>query len=92
MNRVEEAVYLRMFDRFESPVPTGILYVKTPVDVCYERIRIRGRPGEEAIDKKYLQLIHDSHEQWLNNQPNVLEIDGLQDFSTAMEKIRQFIR
>ena len=54
----------------------GIIYIRASPDVCMERIKKRNRNGENIIALEYLTLLHEKHEEWINNEDNVLVIDG----------------
>lgn len=55
-------------DRFckESSVDK-ILYIITPADCCLERIRKRGRTGEDSINIEYLREVQKAHDDFYNN-------------------------
>jgi deoxynucleoside kinase len=42
-----------------------ILYLRTDPEVAYERIKKRLRPEEHLIPFKYIQDLHELHEDWL---------------------------
>ena len=42
-----------------------VIYLRATPDTCLERIRKRGREGEESITLEYLQELHQLHEDWL---------------------------
>jgi len=46
--------------------PTLLIFLATSPHTCLERIRKRGRPGEEAINIPYLQRIHDGYQEMLS--------------------------
>jgi deoxyadenosine/deoxycytidine kinase len=58
------------------PEPHGYIYLRTPAEVCLERIRRRGRPEEANITLEYLRRIEMLHEEWLGSLPNVAMLDG----------------
>lgn len=43
----------------DYPNLNGIIYLDTDVNVCLERIKSRGRPEEQSIDKAYLMKLED---------------------------------
>ena len=59
----------------------GRIYVKTSVETCMDRIRSRGRQGEESIDLDYLKLLDELHEKAMKMETDVFVIDGEADFN-----------
>ena len=41
------------------------VYLRTSPQTCYDRILKRGRPEEQHISQRFLQQLHDLHEDWL---------------------------
>lgn len=44
---------------------SGVVYVDIPPEICWERIAMRGRKGEETIPLDYLKQCDKYHKQWL---------------------------
>lgn len=59
--------------------PDAIVYVQTPHDVCYERMRERGRPAESMVDPQYIRRLDFQYETMLRyaQVPVVARLDGL---------------
>ena len=57
-------------NRFWSPFD-GIIYISTDSGICWERVKIRGRPAETRrssfLSQSYLEEIHQKYMCWLNN-------------------------
>jgi deoxyadenosine/deoxycytidine kinase len=97
---IEYAIYLKWVDEFISDFPAvKFIYVQAQPEVSFQRVGIRGRPGE-VIPLEYLQSCHKYHEDWLlvKNQNPVLLLDANVDVKSdaaALEKwmkeIEQFI-
>ena len=91
LNELEYHMLMTVFDFFiqnVSPVLNGIIYLKTPVDVCIKRIAIRNRGEESSIDEKYLSLLHEKFEQFANSCTiPTLIIDGNYDLVRDSNKI-----
>jgi len=47
--------------------PKCFVFVDTPVDVAYDRMRSRGRDGEDGVPMSYLKKLHAKHYDWFNN-------------------------
>lgn len=58
-------------------VPDKIIYIRTPAEVCLERINLRARGEETGITLEYLQHLEDKHDFWLTNaREDVIILDG----------------
>ena len=89
LNPLEWELYTYWFDHFSKNVKLdGIIYVTTESGVCKDRIKTRGRQGEESISAEYLNELHKYHENWLNNATvpvlrvtsEVAELDKIKEF------------
>ena len=69
---------------------SGIIYVKTSPDKCYERIKKRNRQGEN-IPLEYLLKCSDYHDDWIENHDNVLVFDGDIDFKEDTQILNKWI-
>lgn len=87
-NDIEEVnyqIYLKWFDEFTKDYPiTGYIYVFTPPEICYERVKKRSRDGE-TIPLTYLTNCHEYHNNWLTNINNILFLKGKTDMSNISE-------
>lgn len=67
----------------------GIIYVNTDPITCRERIAKRARSGEEIISQKYLDSLHEYHQNWLKDYSGkLLEIESEKE---NLDQIRDFI-
>lgn len=75
---LEFAVYEEMYQLCKSVTPAVdyYIYLKTPVDICMERIKRRKRTCEQGITKEYLAQLEAEHDAWLLPKDNVLVLDG----------------
>ena len=83
MNDIEWNDYTSWFDWLSESFnvkPNGYIYLRAPPEISHERITQRNRSGEETIPFQYLSALHDKHEEWLNNEKNVLILDATQNF------------
>ena len=77
----------------------GYIYIRTDPQISYNRIAKRSRTEESSIPFKYLEQVHQKHQQWLNSTKTpVLILDGNQEFennnviiNTWKEDINNFI-
>ena len=68
MSRLEWEIYKEWFtwlvDHY-AVRPTGLIYLQTSPQKCYERLQKRSRSEEAGIPIEYLQTLHNKHEDWL---------------------------
>ena len=86
MTDTEYKIYTDMWDWMEfnwCVEPTKIIYVKTPPELCLERIDERNRGEEAGVPIEYLRDIHQMHEEWLSEKDNVITIDGSKPINVA---------
>jgi deoxyadenosine/deoxycytidine kinase len=64
---VNYQIYLNWFDTFSAEfLVQKIVYMKTSPNMCYKRIHIRAREGEEKIPLEYLISCDDYHDTMLD--------------------------
>lgn len=64
---LEWDLYEMWYNTFATELPmAGIIYITTGVATSAERIRLRGRGGEEGIPDAYLTDLADQHDLWLS--------------------------
>lgn len=81
MQDVEYQIYNKWFNEFNKQVQiTDIVYIKTDPVKCYQRIKTRGREGEDTIPVEYLEKCHDYHNKFIEDSnlivSSILELDG----------------
>ena len=75
ISKLEWNMYLEWFDYFKTNID-NIIYIKTSVNNCIERINRRDRSGEDKIERKYIENLHNKHEKWLLDKDNVITLNG----------------
>jgi deoxyadenosine/deoxycytidine kinase len=63
--------------------PDLILYLRTPAEICLDRIEQRGRSEEKSIPLEYLQQLERLHDEWLINHPQAIVLNGEHWWTTA---------
>lgn len=83
MELAEYTVYSQICGAVIQECPLkAIIYLKCSPELCLERIRQRGRKGEEGISLDYLRKVHERHQEWLHgiNTIPIITIDtGIYD-------------
>lgn len=74
-------IYQTWFDEFAKDFPNiHTVYVQTDPQICYDRIHLRAREGEEIIPLSYLSECHNYHEEFLDEKngivSNKIVLDG----------------
>jgi deoxyadenosine/deoxycytidine kinase len=74
-------IYLNWFDEFAQDFPiTHTVYVCTQPQICYERVHLRARKGEEVIPLSYLEDCDTYHDKFISNiKSEVLILNGNYD-------------
>ena len=83
-SEAEYQLYCEMWDFMVTnggTEPDFIVYLRTPADICLERIRARGRTEEDSISLEYLQQLEQVHDEWLLNNPKTILLDGKRRWS-----------
>jgi len=82
MTKTEYQLYCKLWDWLHSEwcaEPDKIVYLRTPAEVCLERIiKVRGREEEIDIAIEYLRDLEALHDEWLIDNPKTILIDGTQ--------------
>lgn len=68
ISAIEMQVYKKWYEfilDLVSPDYGGTIYLRATPEVCLDRVKKRGRAGEEGIDLNYLTELHLAHEEWL---------------------------
>ncbi len=79
MNDSEWQLYQHLWDFLAlnyTEEPDKIIYLRTPAEVCMERIKMRGRNEEQQIPLDYLKRLEDLHDEWLMEHPDAIILDG----------------
>jgi deoxyadenosine/deoxycytidine kinase len=77
LSSIEWETYNYWFNTFKETSKVNlIIYIKTNPDKCLERINKRNRIEENSIKLDYLVKCDKYHNDWLNNNNNIIMIDG----------------
>jgi len=84
IRKTEWQLYCKLWDWLESnwcTPPDKIVYLRTPADVCCERIAHRGRDEESTIPIEYLRDLEVLHDEWLLDNPKTVVVDGCKQWT-----------
>jgi len=84
MTKTEWQLYSKLWDWLQQnwcATPDKILYMRTPAEVCHDRICQRGRSEETTIPLDYLKQLEELHDAWLLDNPQAVIIDGCRQWS-----------
>jgi deoxyguanosine kinase len=92
MDKMEWELYEMWYSFITKQIPKMNVYVwiDTPAEVCVERIKLRGREGEEDIKKEYLENLEKVHKEWLLNEKESHIIRST-DIDTIRNEIYSYI-
>jgi len=79
MTKTEWQLYCHTWDLVQASWDIEldrILYLRTPAEVCHERIALRGRSEEAAVPLEYLRDLERLHDEWLLGHPLAVILDG----------------
>jgi deoxyadenosine/deoxycytidine kinase len=63
---LEWNLYLKWYNSYASKLPVrGIIHLNTSASTSNNRIKIRGRDGEESIELSYLEQLDVQHNKWV---------------------------
>lgn len=104
MNGLEWCLYKKLWEREilrKPPMPSGFIYLRTPAQVCYDRIAQRGRFEEKPISLDYLKRIEEKYENWFIHKHGVdeevlslptLVLDFSQDLSVNPKILEEHVQ
>jgi deoxyguanosine kinase len=92
MDAMEWSLYEVWYKHITNLVPKINVYVwiDTPAEVCVDRIKMRGREGEEDIKREYLEKLERVHKEWLENERGAHIIRST-DLSEIRSEIHSYI-
>jgi len=86
IREIDWVIYNYWFNTFSDKIKTNlVVYINTNPVICYERIKSRGRAGEESIPLEYLENCHKYHEEWLENKTDIITLNGNVNFKENID-------
>lgn len=61
----EDEIYQSVFDNYRIPRFHGVIYLKSNIDKCYEKIITRGDKSEKIISFDFLRSINSNYDSWI---------------------------
>lgn len=100
LSPIEWKLYTYWFDYFcgdqnrQGLTVDAIIYIQTPYDLCFDRIKMRARQGESAIPHSYLDSLEEYHNKWIDNTrlpvlritSNASEVTKIGHFVDSLDK------
>ena len=67
LSNLDFQAYLKVYELVirNLPKPDLLVYLKAPVSVLMDRIKLRGREIENTINQDYLKLLDDFYDDWI---------------------------
>jgi deoxyadenosine/deoxycytidine kinase len=66
LDDLEWKLYLKWYEAYAADLPIrGIIHLATSASTSSDRIKIRGREGEEGIELQYLESLDAQHNKWV---------------------------
>lgn len=95
VNHVHLAVLREWYHFLEKTLPTKadiIIYLRINPETVFQRIKQRGRKGEENITREYLHLLHKLYDEWLmkgdkTHCKRVIVVNGDQSPQSVLEEL-----
>ncbi len=90
ISTIEYRIYTLWFDEFiDFSYITSFIYITTPPDICFERIALRSRNGEDLIPMEYLVECDRFHHIWLDHKER-LDLESTLNIDTV-NSIKDYI-
>ena len=68
LDDLEWQLYLKWYEAYAKDLPIrGIIHLNTSASTSRDRIKLRGREGEESIELAYLEQLDAQHNKWVSN-------------------------
>ena len=95
IEKINYNIYLKWFDNFINECKIDYhIYVNVNPNICFERIKVRNREGEN-IPLEYLIKCNNYHNEWLKSMDNVLYVNNelnsnniLYNFDNILKEIK----
>jgi deoxyadenosine/deoxycytidine kinase len=85
INEIEYKIYNNWFNEYsDNSLKYNYIYVDTDINMCNERVKKRSRKGEN-IPLEYLYKCKKFHDEWLNDEDNMLSINGNQNITESIK-------
>ncbi len=97
LNDIEWQLYTMWYNYVKEQTPslTGIIYLTTPPEICSQRIKLRGRKGEEDISLDYLKELDSYQKVWMYGSMiasvKKLDYNNYSETLTSLEDVESFV-
>ena len=81
IEKIEFEIYKKWFNSFNKETEIDkVIYIASKPEICYERVKLRDRDGEENIPLDYLTKCHNYHENMIdilkNDNKDIVLLNG----------------
>jgi deoxyadenosine/deoxycytidine kinase len=95
MTKYEHDLYLEFYHKLAWE-PEVMIYIRTPSNICYERMNSRGRECESSVPLSYLTKVEDKYEKLCKtiqekNNIKLFIVNGDQDVEKVYEDVVKII-
>lgn len=95
MTKFENDLYQQYYESLAWE-PEVVIYIRTPPEVCYERMNSRARECESNVPLSYLQQVHHKYEQLCediihNKKQKLYVVDGTRNSEQVYEQVMKII-
>jgi deoxyguanosine kinase len=91
IDKIEWTLYDKWYSLMNNMLPSMdcFVWIDTEPNVCYDRIKIRAREGEDGISHEYLSNLDKVHHEWLTESKTSVfrsqNIDDIRNFIKSLE-------
>ena len=93
LTSLEYSLYIDLYNEL-SWEPDCIIYVRTPPNICFQRINSRNRECEKDISIDYINQLHNLYEKYFEKykySKNIFVIDGSLDIDSVQLQCKKLL-
>lgn len=90
INKMEKGCYDYWYNFLNVEIDYFV-YINTDPENCMARIAERMRPGEEMIEREYIEKLDLKHNEWLLKKDNMILLDGNKNFRDNKDIFNEYL-